>query len=241
MSSWLQLAKKTAIVTGGASGIGKAVVKALAAQDCRVISADRRVLLPQEDDASGDGGNIISAQLNVTNSQEVRNLFEEFADTSILVNCAGITRDNFVEQQTLEDWNEVLDVNLRGTFVTCQAFCQLKNRGAIVNLGSVVSELGNLGQVNYAASKGGVLGLTRALAKEVASRGIRVNAVLPGFIDTPMTQAVPESVRDRIVAKIPMGSFGKPDDVANLILFLASPRSGYITGQGIQCSGMIAL
>jgi NAD(P)-dependent dehydrogenase (short-subunit alcohol dehydrogenase family) len=243
MSSWLKLAGKTAIVTGGSSGIGAAVVRALASEGCRlVISADLTRPGRQDAAAAAAAGGVTYEPLDVADHDAVRDLFRSHPDASILVNCAGITRDDFIDKQTVEAWDEVCAVNLRGTFSACQAFCRLGNAGAIVNLGSVVSEKGNLGQVNYAASKGGVLGLTRALAKEVASKGIRVNAVLPGFIETPMTQAVPINVREGIARKIPSGHFGKPQDVANLVLFLAScERSGYITGQCIECSGMIAL
>jgi len=156
-----------------------------------------------------------------------------------------MTRDAFITKMKECDYDKVLDVNLKGTFLTCQEFLSPERDlqgGSIINVGSVVSEQGNLGQANYAASKGGVLGLTRALAKEVAARRIRVNVVLPGFIDTPMSQAVPKPVLNAIKRKIPLGRFGKPQDIANLILFLAScERSGYITGECIECSGMISL
>lgn len=181
---------------------------------------------------------------------------------TLLVNCAGITRDSWIAQMDLQDWDDVIDVNLKATYYTCRYFLDqgrmdqffAKDRtgstegatwtaggASIVNMGSIVSELGNLGQANYAASKGGVLGLTRALAKEVAIRNIRVNAVVPGFIDTPMAQAVPEHVKDAIVKRIPLRRFGRPDEVADLVSFLLSPRSGYITGESVAISGMISL
>jgi NAD(P)-dependent dehydrogenase (short-subunit alcohol dehydrogenase family) len=181
------------------------------------------------------------------------------SSATLLVNCAGITRDNWVGTMSLDDWNSVLDVNLTGTFLTCRAFLHqerlkrllvLDNHHhntpsapqlAIVNVGSIVSELGNWGQANYAASKGGVLGLTRALAKEAASRNVRVNAIVPGFIDTPMAQAVPDHVREQLLPKIPLGRFGQPEEVSNLVQFLLSPRSSYITGESIVVSGMISL
>ena len=144
-----------------------------------------------------------------------------------------------------EDWDQVIDVNLKGTFLTCQEFLAPERglvEGSIINIGSVVSQKGNLGQVNYSASKGGVLGLTRSLAKEVASRQIRVNAVVPGFVVTPMSQAVPAPILEAMQTKIPLGRLGAPEDVASLIAFLASgKRSGYITGECIECSGMISL
>ena len=183
---------------------------------------------------------------------------------SILVNCAGITRDALIGSMSVESFDDVVGVNLRGTWLTCKYFCaddrlrrllqeeeeeptsisaSTDDRGAsIINIGSVVSRTGNVGQSNYGASKGGVVGLTRSLAKEMARCGVRANAILPGFIDTNMAQAVPEHIRDGIQRKIPLRSFGRPEDIANLALFLASPeRSRYITGETIECSGMIAL
>jgi NAD(P)-dependent dehydrogenase (short-subunit alcohol dehydrogenase family) len=203
-------------------------------------------------------------QCNVTNPEQVSSLIQqadEFAasterpeaesSATLLVNCAGITRDNWISQMSIDEWTSVMDVNLTGTYLTCRAFLDqervdadgkfVDRQASIVNVGSIVSELGNLGQVNYAASKGGVLGLTRSLAKEVAGRGVRVNAVVPGFIDTPMAEAVPDHVKERILSKIPLRRFGQPEEVANLVNFLLSPRSGYITGESIAVSGMISL
>jgi NAD(P)-dependent dehydrogenase (short-subunit alcohol dehydrogenase family) len=199
---------------------------------------------------------------------------------TLLVNCAGITRDNWVSKMSVAEWDDVIDVNLKGTFLTCRAFLDQErmkrfqelsqsqlllppsallateeeeeherslagnttNTLSIVNVGSIVSEFGNLGQANYAASKGGVLGLTRALAKESAKRNVRINAVLPGFIDTPMAQAVPDTVKEQVILpKIPMGRFGRPEEVADAVTFLLSPRSSYITGESVRVSGMISL
>ena len=178
---------------------------------------------------------------------------------SLLVNCAGITRDNWVSNISLTDWDDVMNVNLKGTFLMCQHFLHpqrlqkqqhaLKTTTpsssdamSIVNIGSIVSEYGNLGQANYAASKGGVLGLTRALAKESARWGVRVNAVLPGFIDTPMVQTVPQEIRNTVILpRIPMGRLGRPEEIADTVVFLLSPRSSYISGEAIEVSGMISL
>ncbi len=200
---------------------------------------------------------------------------------SILVNAAGITRDKLIHNISEEDYDHVLNTNLKGTFLTCQSFCQPDRLDAIlggsyneiekdlnvchgghfasiINIGSIVSEKGNIGQCNYAASKGGVIGLTRALAKEMAfystnyslkhkindissSRIVRVNAILPGFIETPMSDGVPDHVKERIKKQIPLGEFGSADDIANMALFLASSRSSYVTGATFECSGMIAL
>jgi len=250
--SWLQLTGKTAIVTGAASGIGRAVAIGLADAGCRVIVGDRNKDGAELVANELKGSNLHAAiECNVTFRSQIQELIQagdastSHEKASILVNCAGITRDSFIAKMTDSDWDEVIGVNLKGTFLTCQEFLSAERDlqgGSIVNVGSVVSEKGNLGQVNYAASKGGVLGITRALAKEVAFREVRVNAIVPGFIDTPMSQAVPEPVLSAVRNKITQQRFGSPDDIANLVLFLAScKRSGYITGECIECSGMISL
>ena len=168
----------------------------------------------------------------------------------VLVNCAGITRDGWITAQTEEDWDTVVDVNLKGSWMTSKAFAtpertavlrQGPNSAAIVNVSSVVGKLGNLGQSNYGASKAGVLGLTRSLSKELALSNIRVNAVLPGFITTPMTEAVPEKVRDMMTPKIALRKFGTPENVADLVAFLASERASYLTGVEIEVDGNIGM
>ena len=168
---------------------------------------------------------------------------------SILINCAGIIRDRRVESMTDDEWDMVLDVNLKGTFLTCQSFLQQRTvnvlcttPASIINLASIVAQQGNIGQVNYAASKGGIIGLTKALAKEVARRNVRVNAILPGFIRTAMADQVPEHILTNIIQpRIAMQRIGQPQEVADVIAFLASHRSSYITGTTIECSGMISL
>lgn len=211
--TWLRLANKTAIVTGAASGIGAAVAKALAAEQCQVVLADKNVEAIERlssELSQSNKTNLAAVHVNcdVTDPSQVQTLIQhadEFAVSSLehsdkadaaatmLVNCAGITRDNWISKLSLDDWNAVLDVNLKATFLTCQAFLEKDRVEAklvgnsnisIVNIGSFVSEVGNMGQINYAASKGGVLGLTRSLAKEIAPLGFRANAVLPGFIDS---------------------------------------------------------
>jgi len=279
-SSWLQLAHKTCIVTGAGSGIGAAVAKSLISEGCRVVLADTNhdAIERVSKDFDTDTSNFHLMQCDITDPNQVRDLIQqadEFAAKStpaeqvggipsaatLLVNSAGITKDNWITQMELDEWDDVLEVNLKGTFLTCREFMNQKRAdvlfpkrptddvesgtgshcSSIVNIGSIVSELGNIGQVNYAASKGGIMGLTRALAKEVAIRNIRVNAVIPGFIDTPMAQEVPSHVVERVINRIPMQRFGSPAEVANVISFLLSPRSGYITGESISVSGMISL
>eukprot|EP00980_Cylindrotheca_fusiformis_P007318 scaffold1525_cov142-Cylindrotheca_fusiformis.AAC.118 len=170
--------------------------------------------------------------------------------STLLVNCAGITKDNWISKLSLADWDDVMDVNLKATFLTCKSFLDEQrvnakilgaNNVSVVNIGSIVSEAGNMGQVNYAASKGGVLGLTRSLAKEVARHGFRVNAVVPGFIETPMTRAIPDHVRQMLVPRIPLKRLGQPEEVADLVSFLLSTRSSYITGESIAVTGMASV
>eukprot|EP00536_Pseudo-nitzschia_multiseries_P007733 jgi/Psemu1/196243/e_gw1.184.43.1 len=277
-SSWLQLAQKTCIITGAGSGIGEAVAKSLVSEGCRVVLADHnsKAIERVATELKTNESNFHLMKCNVTDQNQVQDLIhqaDEFAsrinmsDTrensvpfaTLLVNCAGITRDNWVSQMELDEWNDVLDVNLKGTFLTCRQFLDQRRvddffpkqydggtdisrpEASIVNIGSVVSEFGNVGQVNYAASKGGVLGMSRALAKEVAIRNVRVNTIVPGFIETPMAQAIPAHIKDRVMAQIPMKRFGSPSEVANVASFLLSPRSGYITGESVTVSGMISL
>lgn len=177
---------------------------------------------------------------------------------NILVNSAGITRDGLIANISDQNWDDVIDVNLKGTFLACKKFCDPSRTsrllqdggGAIINIGSIVSSYGNVGQVNYSASKGGVEGLTRSLAKEMAllsrsneppTSSIRVSCILPGFIDTPMASAVPDKILDKMRAKTALGRLGQPQDVANLVLFLASNRSSFITGETLECSGMLRI
>ena len=245
---------------------------------CRVVLADHNdnAIERVANDFITDESNFHLMKCDVADPKQVRDLIhqaDKFASCSnfshsqqtnvpvatLLVNCAGITRDNWVSQMEMDEWNDVLDVNLKGTFLTCREFlnqrradqffpkeydsnkCGPRSDASIVNIGSVVSEFGNLGQVNYAASKGGVLGMSRALAKEVAIRNVRVNSVVPGFIETPMAQAIPAHVKDRVMNQIPMKRFGSTSEVANVVSFLLSPRSGYITGESVTVSGMISL
>lgn len=280
-SSWLQLVNKTCIITGAGSGIGEAVAKSLVSEGCRVVMADQNydaIERVAEDFKIREASHHL-IQCDVTDPNQVRDLIQQADDfagwsserslshgkqdifpvATLLVNCAGITRDNWISKMELDEWNDVLEVNLKGTFLTCRQFMDQKRadnlfpkirqgeaihpslEASIVNIGSIVSENGNLGQVNYAASKGGVLGLSRALAKEVAIRKVRVNSVVPGFIDTPMAHAIPESVKDHVINQIPMKRFGLSSEVANVVSFLLSPRSGYITGESVTVSGMISL
>ena len=237
---------KTALVTGSGSGIGKAIALLLAAKGSDIVVND----ISPEDAAStareieSIGRKSLVCCCNVGVQSEVLGMFDQaksiFEKVDILVNNAGITRDGFLLKMTEEQWDQVIDVNLKGVFNCCKFGATMMSEqqyGKIVNIASASAQMGNIGQVNYAASKGGVISLTKTLAKELARFNINVNAVAPGFIETPMTTAVPEKVRDFLVGQIPLARAGKPEDIANTVAFLASDLSSYITGQIISCNG----
>ncbi|BCV21011.1 3-oxoacyl-[acyl-carrier-protein] reductase [Moorella sp. Hama-1] len=242
---------QVAVVTGASRGIGRATAVALARAGARVVvnytrqkeAADQVVATIRE-----EGGQAIAIKADVADHDAARELIQaavqEFGRLDILVNNAGIARDNLAARLKPEDWEAVLQTNLTGVFNCCQAALKpmLRQRqGRIINLASVVGLRGNAGQVNYAAAKAGVTGLTMALAKEVASRGILVNAVAPGFIATEMTAALAGEAREEFYRHIPLGRPGEPEDVAAVILFLASPGARYITGQVIVVDGGLTL
>jgi len=241
-----QLDGKKALVTGAARGIGRAIAEKLAAEGADVAVCDLNL------DWLAETGQVIAAlgrkaltlatDVSQANSvqQTVAEALQAFGRLDILVNNAGITRDGFLVRMAEEDWDQVIAVNLKGTFLFTKAVSRgmIKQKsGIIVNLASIIGLIGNAGQCNYAASKAGVIALTKSAARELASRNIRVNAVAPGFIETKMTAALPEAVRAKMLDAIPMARFGLPDDVANVVLFLASPASAYMTGQVLSISG----
>ncbi|MCR4426962.1 MAG: 3-oxoacyl-[acyl-carrier-protein] reductase [Firmicutes bacterium] len=247
----MRLTGKTAIVTGGARGIGRAIALRLGREGASVAvnyfssSEESASALAKEIEASGGCAMVVPG--DVTSESDVRSLFDKvmsaWGRVDILVNNAGITRDGLAVRMSSEDFTRVLDVNLLGTFHCSRQAAQIMLRqrgGRIINISSVVGITGNPGQANYAASKAGIIGLTKSLALELASRGITVNAVAPGFIVTDMTSALDSAVREGYLARIPMRKLGEPDDVAGVVSFLASDDSAYITGQVIQVDGGLA-
>ena len=245
------LENKIALVTGAAKGIGRAIALALAAEGATVVinyngSAERAEKTVEEIRALGADG--CTYQCNVADTQAALSMIKEVTATygrlDILVNNAGITRDNLIMKMSEEDFDAVINANLKGCFNTIKAVSRqmLKQRsGRIINITSVSGILGNAGQANYAASKAGVIGLTKTMARELASRGITVNAVAPGFVDTDMTQMLSDSVKEAATAQIPLGRFGKPEDIANMVAYLASEKAAYITGQIISVDGGMAI
>ncbi len=243
--------KRAAIVTGGSRGIGRAVCLALAEQGVNVVvnyagsaaAAEETAALCRE-----KGVEAIAVQASVADAAQVDALFEKaveaFGRVDILVNNAGITKDNLIVRISEEDFDAVIDTNLKGAFLCCKKAARLMMRqkwGRIVNVSSVVALRGNPGQANYCASKAGVIGLTKSLAKELSSRHITVNAVAPGFIDTDMTRVLSENARTAILTQVPLGTFGQPEDVARTVAFFASENAGYITGQVLCVDGGMAM
>jgi 3-oxoacyl-[acyl-carrier protein] reductase len=237
---------KIAVVTGAARGIGQAIAFDLATKGAGVVVCDIKEEWLEET-AEGIrklGREVWCRELDVTNTEAVQNVFSEIAEATgridILVNNAGITRDGLLMRMSEEDWDAVLTVNLKGTFACTKAVTRtmMKQRsGAIVNIASVIGLMGNAGQANYAASKGGVISFTKSVAKEFASRNIRVNAVAPGFIASKMTDALSDEVRNKMLDVIPLSRFGQPEDVARVVSFLAGDDAAYITGEVINISG----
>ena len=243
--------KQTAIVTGGSRGIGRAVAVRLAKDGMNLVINYRGNSAAAEETerlCRELGAEVLLVQGDVSRAEDCEKLAaqakEAFVRVDVLVNNAGITRDGLLARMTEEDFRAVLDVNLVGPWNMMKAVnrIMMKQRyGRIVNLSSVTGLMGNMGQTNYAAAKAGILGMTKSYAREVASRGITVNAVAPGFIDTDMTEAMPEGAKDKIVTGIPMGRTGKPEDVAEAVAFLASEQAGYITGEVLRVDGGMAM
>ncbi len=238
----LNLSNKKALVTGSTRGIGKAIAKRLSQLGAKVIVTGRSEERAKEV-AKQIGNGAEGYYLNLKDRESIRELHEKIGDIDILINNAGITKDNLFLKMSEEDWEEVIGVNLTGVFLMTKEFVKgmIKKRwGRIVNITSVVGLVGNVGQVNYASAKAGIIGFTKALAKELASRNITVNAVAPGFIETDMTKGLPEELKRKYMEEIPMKRFGKPEEVASVVSFLCSEEASYITGEVISVSGGLA-
>ena len=241
-----QKINKIALVTGASRGIGAAIALDLAKNNMFVIgtaTSDNGVKKIEESfKASQQRG--VGLVLNVKDNKSIEtlisNIEENYGDIAILINNAGVTRDNLLMKMKEEDWDEVINTNLKSIFKLSQSLIRkmIKNRyGRIINISSVVGYAGNAGQANYAASKSGISGFTKSLAQEVGSRGVTVNCIAPGFIDTEMTQSLPDDHKNQLLSKIPLGKLGTPEDIANAVSFLVSDKANYITGETIHING----
>ena len=244
------LENRTAVVTGGARGIGRAISLALAQDGANIVIPDLDVASASQTAAeiAALGRKTLVKQVSVTNLEQMTALAAEvnqtFGGVHIVVNNAGITRDKLLLGMSEEEWDAVLTVNLKGVFVTTKAMLRYllkQDYGRVVNIASSVARTGNKGQCNYSASKAGILGFTKSLAREVASRGITVNAIAPGFIDTEMTRKLPEEVRQIEIKQIPLARFGTPEDVAGVVRFLCSNAASYLTGHTFFVDGGLAM
>lgn len=243
--------KKVAVITGANTGIGKVISLTLAKEGYLIVvnylfGEDKAVELKSEIEALGGEcallyGDVSDFEAAGTMMEKV---FADFGRMDVLVNNAGITRDQLVLRMTEQEFDDVIRVNLKGTFNCIKGASKrmLKQRfGKIINMASIIGVTGNIGQTNYAASKAGIIGVTKSVAKEFAARGIQVNAIAPGFIETEMTAKIPDKIREDMVNQIPLGRMGQPQDIADLVAFLASDRANYITGQVIQVDGGMAI
>jgi 3-oxoacyl-[acyl-carrier protein] reductase len=247
----IDLSGRTALVTGASRGIGRATAIKLGAAGAKVAvnyNSSEGPAREVVDAITSEGGEALAIKADVSKAEEVdgmiSSLVKDWGHVDILVNNAGITRDNLLMRMTEEEWNAVLETNLRSAFYCTKAIMRpmLRNRwGRIISLSSIVGAQGNLGQANYAAAKAGLMAFTKSVAREVASRNITANAIAPGFIETDITAVLPQEVKDAMLKAIPAERYGAPDDIANVVLFLASDLAAYITGQVIHVNGGMAM
>jgi 3-oxoacyl-[acyl-carrier protein] reductase len=242
----MTLENRKAVVTGAGRGIGRAIASRLAelGADVAVVDIDGETAQSTAGELAGTGSRVLGYRLDVSDCEAVSDVFkriiEDLGGIDILVNNAGLTRDNLIIRMSPEQWDLVMDVNLKGAFNCIRAAVRpmmSQRSGRIINIASIVGQIGNAGQANYAASKAGLIALTRTVAKEFGGRGITANAVAPGYIETPMTDSLTDKVREQFASRILLGRFGRPADVANVVAFLASDDGDYITGQTINVDG----
>jgi 3-oxoacyl-[acyl-carrier protein] reductase len=242
VTEFCSLEGKTALVTGGSRGIGRAIAVELARAGATVTLSYRSGQDEAEGVAQEARGRAVQA--DVSNPEEAKRLVGEAGDLDILVNNAGVTRDGLIARMSDEDWSDVIGTNLSGVFHTCRAASRgmMKRRGgSIVNISSIVGLHGNPGQTNYSASKAGIIGFTKALARELGNRGVRANVVAPGYVDTRLTQVIADEMKELMLANTPLGRFGRPEDVAGAVRFLCSDEAAFITGDVLLVDGGLGM
>ena len=242
MADFCSLEGKIALVTGGSRGIGRAIALELAQAGARVTLSYRSGKDEAEEVAREAGGSAVQA--DVSNADDAKRLVDEAGELDILVNNAGVTRDGVIARMSDEDWHDVIETNLGGVFHTCRAAARgmMKRRsGSIVNISSIVGVHGNPGQTNYSASKAGIIGFTKALARELGVRGVRANVVAPGYVDTRLTQVIADDMKEVMLANTPLGRFGQPEDIAGAVRFLCSGEASFITGEVLLVDGGLGM
>ncbi len=239
---------KVVVITGAFGGIGKEIAKKFGFDGAKLGLWDIFIDEEFENFLSENNIEFISARVDITDEKEVENqtkkIIEKWGTIDVLVNNAGITKDRVIFRMSENDWDDVINVNLKGTFICSKIIGRVmfaKKKGKIVNIASIIGQIGNIGQANYAASKAGIIALTKTAAKEFARAGINVNAIAPGYIETRMTENLPEEIKKNMLENIPLKRFGKPEEVAELVYFLTSEKADYITGQVIRIDGGLVM